>query len=181
MGVMTRETEWQRSTYYTNGPLVGGPLVIPLGIFNEGDTLIRTRIDMQLLGLCIGTSVRYPVDYEAMQVVVALLWDEGSGGGEEPPGYFDTALFPWIWVQLCTFENTAIVPNVSDPTMSYSYYTNTAESRSIDCHSQRLTSPGNSSNLWLVLDSQVGMGDWAGSWYIETFSAAWSVGSKLAA
>lgn len=127
--------------------------MVELATFSEGDTLIRTRVDLQLTGIASALGSGFPTQWGQAQVEVALLWDQGAGGPPAPPGYFHTSLYPWIWAQQMSFENMTFMPSVSGVPASVAF-TNTAESRSIDCHSERLTSPGNSGALWLVLDAQ---------------------------
>lgn len=160
---------------------MGGPLVFPMATFSEGETLIRTRVDLQMTGQSNPLSTRFPTDWQSVQVVIALCWDQGGGGGEEPPGYFDSVFFPWIWVQQCSFTNIVLYQDQSLPEDNYGVWTNTAESRSIDCHSERLTGAGNTSTLWGVLDVQVVQPEWNTYWSMDSFSAGWSVMSMLPA
>lgn len=178
---MTRTTNWQRSNYFADSPLASGPIVVSLATFSEGDTLVRSRLDLQITGSSNPQSTRFPTDWQSVQVEVALLWTEGPEGGDAPPGYFDTALFPWIWAQQVSFENIVLYQDQALPESNYGVYINTAESRSIDCKSERLTSAGNSSTLWLVLDMQVVQPEWNTYFGLDSFSVGWSVMSMLAA
>lgn len=159
----------------------GGALVVPLASFVGGETLMRTRLDLQLTGISSVASTRFPTDWEGVQIEAALCWDQGPGGGDEPPGYFDTGLFPWIWAQQVSFQTDCLVPDTETPSLTYATYINTAESRGIDCHSARATDPENVSTLWFVLDVQTVQPDWAATQFIDAFSMGYSVMSKLPA
>lgn len=150
---MARTNTWIRGNSYNGAPAVGAPIVVQLASFDAGDTLMRTRIDLQFTGATETFGSPFPTQWSQFQVVVALLWDQAPGGPEAPPGYFDTALFPWIWAQQVTWQTDCITTVVEGNPTSTSFI-NTAESRSIDCHSERLTSPDNLGALWLVADIQ---------------------------
>jgi hypothetical protein len=177
---MPRTTQWYRGNYWVQPDLPGSPVVIPLATFVAGETLIRSRLDLEVTGFCNSDSAFFPNNWSQYQVEAALLWDEGDDGGDEPPGYFDTALFPWIWAQQLSFQTDSLVQQPFTPYITYATYINTGEGRSIDCHSQRVTSAGSSSTLWFVLDAQVA-GDPDPYFYLTALSVGWSVMSKLPA
>lgn len=178
---MTRTTNWQRNNYFADSPVAGGPLVFPMATFSEGETLIRTRVDLQIVGNSNPLSTRFTSDWQSVQVEVAMCWDQGAGGGTEPPGYFDSVFFPWVWAQQVSFQLDSLIIEPYTPYLNASTYTNTAESRSIDCHSERLTGAGNTSTLWFVLDVQVVQPEWNTYFQLDSFSAGWSVMSMLPA
>jgi hypothetical protein len=181
LAFMARATQWYRGSSFFEWSGSPSPWVIQLQDFAEGETLMRTRLEMQVMGYTALDDSNYPVCWEGAQVVAALLWDQAEGGDPEaPPGYFDTALFPWIWVQQVNFQSDI---RVTDPVAmtDYTIYRNTALSESIDCHSMRATSPGNSSALFFVIDSQTVDPVWADSFNLSSIRITWSVMSKLPA
>ena len=180
LAFMPRTSQWYRGNYWIQPDLPGSPVVIPLAFFGPGETLVRSRLDLEVTGYTDPASGFFPNNWSQYQVVAALCWDQGSDGGDEPPGYFDSALFPWIWVQQLSFQTDSLIQQPFPPYTTYATYINTAEGRSIDCHSQRATSAENTSTLWLVLDAQQ-----AGApdpyFFLTAFSVGWSVMSKLPA
>lgn len=149
---MARTRSWYRTNQQSEYLISGSPVVLNLGSFTEGQTLTRTRLELQLAnfwGSGLGAVVMAP--YMAVQTVVALAFSQDTGGGAPPAGYFDVEA-DWIWVQQINWYNW---PILIDPTVSgwTNGYQNTAESESIDSHSQRLVAPGNGGTLYAVFDA----------------------------
>jgi len=151
---MPRTRVWTRSNVAGSGFVMPTPYVSLLRDFSEGETLARTRIDLQMISLAISTGGGlYPVNFIGWNTVIALLWEQGSGGVPSPPtGYFGFEGYPWIWAQNVSWETDSFVKGSSGIPDTF-YGRNTAESRSIDCRSQRLCQPGNGAGLWLIIDT----------------------------
>lgn len=178
---MSRTTNWQRDNAYTQWTDIDTPWVVPLAAFDPGETLMRTRLDIQLVGYTQATDDHFPHSWEGVQTEIALVWAQAPGGyPDPPPGYFDTALYPWIWAQQVSWETDVYIP-APDAGGGYCFFHNTVESRSIDCHSARATDPDSYSMLWLVVDYQIVNPFYETEFQIESFTAGWSVMSKLPA
>jgi len=179
---MPRTTQWYRGNDYTQFTDFDTPWIVPLAGFGPGETLIRTRLDIQLVGAINAAGTHFPSPWEGVQVEIALLWDSAVGTyPDPPPGYFDTSLYPWIWAQQVSWQTDSLIADTSGAVQTYALFTNTVESRSIDCHSARATPDDSYSSLFLVVDFQVVNPDYSPYFFLSTMTAGWSVMSKLPA
>lgn len=151
---MARTRAWTRLYEANDGILGAGAYVRLLRDFTAGETLARTRLNVQLLSSADNDGMGfYPNPAWGWNIVIALYWAQGVGGvPAAPTGYFSVLSNNWIWVQNVAWQADVFVPvNGAFPERQYSL--NTAESRSIDCKAQRLTAAGNGAGLWLVIDA----------------------------
>jgi len=146
---MARADYWQNVNGTNTGAVGWLPFVVDVADLNPGETLVRTRIDLQLQGYDDNDQDPdgYPFPWLQSQMVAALCWSTTEG----PPGYYDTALFDWIWVRQVAFEATPFLLPPDYDTQAI-IYQNTAETRVVDTHSMRKTDPVGGGSLYLVLD-----------------------------
>lgn len=149
LAFMARVDYWQTNYGQYTGETGFLPLVLEVANFAPGDTLVRTRIDLQIQGSDFYDQDLdgYPNPGEGAFVVAAVCWSTGA----VPTGFYDSLDNDWLYVRLQNFDFTMYWEPV-DLQSQYSVYVNSLECRNIDTHSMRKTDPGTGGSLYLVLD-----------------------------
>ncbi len=147
------------TTYRTNQQseydITGSPVVLLLQSFTEGETLQRTRLNLQLANLWPNAdSATITAPYLFCQTVCAVCWSHDGGGGAPPSGYFGVDA-DWVWVEQISWYNYPFIPITPDDATYIIGYQNTTSSEVIDSKSQRLVPPGEGASLYAVFDSYV--------------------------
>jgi hypothetical protein len=146
---MARVDYWQTNYGQYVGTTGFLPLVLEVANLEPGDTLVRTRIDLQInqTDFYDQDILGYPDPGQGALVVAAVGWSTGA----VPTGFFDSLDNDWLYVRQQNFDFTMYWEPV-DLQSQYSVYVNSQECRNIDTHSMRKTDPVAGGSVYLVLD-----------------------------
>lgn len=177
---MARPWNYQRGYNFIDSVGAGTPYVELIAEFESGETLTRSRLDLDARGAVASPTgdTPFPDGMYGSQMVAALAFDQDASLPVGPGGFFGYTA-DWIWVQQVSFANGPIWADTESSSYLATQY-NTASSQVIDSHAQRAVIPGNVGGLWLVLDIM----KWGGpeSYSLTPYVTYTSyVGSKLPA
>lgn len=174
---MARPWRYQRGYNFIDSVGAGTPYVELIAEFEGGETLTRSRLDVDCRGSISSTlsDTPFPDGMYGSQMVVALAFDQDASLPVGPGGFFDYDA-DWVWVQQVSFASNG--PWTSPSTGDFVVQWNTPSSQVIDSHAQRAVLPGNAGGLWLVFDIKkwAGPGSYSTTPYCTYTSY---VGSKL--